>query len=1525
MPVTTTETVKISIPRFYITGDETNAADYGYYILTTQGTNVINYTKSTRQVYANSQGIAVLVVEDFENGTNMKATFQVIDETDRRTEGLIYILEHDPEAVKFKGEERDTQWFFEHSFLTADDYELIDVTDIKTGETYKAPVLKNNIKQLYSVAIPVDTITPDENGNMKGTGSLKITAPYEKDIMKLLDSEGNVLIEADAANPHTTTVTANGLTLTYHSEGSDADYGGTPYYLIEGVEVQDVSLYYAQFDEAGTTNSRKAKVAVIAESKNLDITPYVTAQFNSFDPIPSDILAAMTDPHATARTDNLNRAKAHRDENGNIDYFTYILSSRDTATGNALIGATVYAEGQKASVVSVASIPVNSDHDIEHRHGNYFDAQNVAAVQVEGGEVITNNVTAVKLTVEQTYHTTEAVVVGQDDEGNDITEDRVVEKTEQREYILYLYKDDFVTSVEEITFKDTTNADGRTYTAVKTGANTYQVIVPANVEIGDITTKATYKESGPIEYKNSSVITNIPKTIDTNPAVYTGFALGDESKATVDITIFATAGRTVSVDYTLEIIRVADEDYPYVAVDYNRIYPTVDEKYIAYVPDDADSAVITVSTILEGGQVKIGSEGLTKPTINEVDYAFSADEINAFGIQGYIEVPFTIFPKTGTAQERIVRIYRNSYYPMPEMLNVTYYLPLEDGSVEPVTVPAKFDTVQQQYVAEIPAEYTNEQTIKIEAAGFSFNDGTTDKTSSVLITDENVSPAADSYDISGISTLDTHTVDTVTDYKVTVTDAAGNVINDNYHVFNLAVVKQTTSVEADAKTAQMLRYGAPAAERTEADASESGLVTFEKVVKYDKTSANTADIRVEMDHPYQQIAIAKKAADGTYTYGEYRKLTTKVADGEKPAIIFEKQPLTDDDDTESFRIKVKSGDNVQEYDLILTLGHDDVSLIRVEDMTEPASSRYVIKRMADPAHPDDTTKYDPTKPYQYYVAIKRSDFERDKMMTIESEASDKQAKVSMAVDPVQSDADVAFAGGTSYILSRPIRLQDYVIDTEDPDETRDPLDYLVRIKVTGESGYSEIYRVLIVIQSPDVTLDGDGYLHAFDMTGKTYTDEEFNKEIAKDEYNRKKYYAETDADGNYTYYDLLNVNYNKTESLNETSTENKDTDVYDTADFAGYFVTISEQKYDANGIALPRTAAIGVKTANEYAQVAIGKFLSMEDYIRYIANPANRDVIEAQYIAKLADNNYVSDYTLGENSAQYDLTPVTNDGVTTYANQYNLTTMYTSKVDLNLGVVVPIVIKAENGKTGITYLLVREEKKIEPPKAVWVKQVSTNGTYRWVEAEWDGSKFKAPILNNMNTVDVRVIPSRADVLSVLIGENRQIELGTDGAERVGQPEIDPVTGRRIWISTLKLDDTTDPTSDYKTEYMDNDEGLRVTKNIDEAAGERLRTGIALDTASQSTIVKIYEYFDNGDIISNEHGADSEDYGLDTFEDELDGFTLELYKQSDDIGIQIVTISPGEDYENSDSVTREYNDPVPNPVRADITGKKESSL
>ena len=53
--------------------------------------------------------------------------------------------------------------------------------------------------------------------------------------------------------------------------------------------------------------------------------------------------------------------------------------------------------------------------------------------------------------------------------------------------------------------------------------------------------------------------------------------------------------------------------------------------YIASVDDDAENAVITVSTILEGGQVKIGNNGKIESTISEVTYVLDKKKMDANG------------------------------------------------------------------------------------------------------------------------------------------------------------------------------------------------------------------------------------------------------------------------------------------------------------------------------------------------------------------------------------------------------------------------------------------------------------------------------------------------------------------------------------------------------------------------------------------------------------------------------------------------------------------------------------------------------------------------------------------------------------------------------------------------------------------------------------------------------------------------------------------------------------------------------
>ena len=125
-----------------------------------------------------------------------------------------------------------------------------------------------------------------------------------------------------------------------------------------------------------------------------------------------------------------------------------------------------------------------------------FDAQNIAIGTDSTSEVATNgNFTATKLTV-----------TAQDGTTND--------------YILYIYKESYATSIAKITV----STDSKTYTAVKAGENRYQVIVPENVTLADITTYTTLDRTN-IAYRNNSSV-NPDKEGLTSPAVYEDFVIG---------------------------------------------------------------------------------------------------------------------------------------------------------------------------------------------------------------------------------------------------------------------------------------------------------------------------------------------------------------------------------------------------------------------------------------------------------------------------------------------------------------------------------------------------------------------------------------------------------------------------------------------------------------------------------------------------------------------------------------------------------------------------------------------------------------------------------------------------------------------------------------------------------------------------------------------------------------------------------------------------------------------------------------
>ena len=108
----------------------------------------------------------------------------------------------------------------------------------------------------------------------------------------------------------------------------------------------------------------------------------------------------------------------------------------------------------------------------------------------------------------------------------------------------------------------------------------------------------------------------------------------------------------------------------------------------------------------------------------------------------------------------------------------------------------------------------------------------------------------------------------------------------------------------------------------------------------------------------------------------------------------------------------------------------------------------------------------------------------------------------------------------------------------------------------------------------------------------------------------------------------------------------------------------------------------------------------------------------------------------------------------------------------------------------------------------------------------------------MTSIDIKAIANRSDIISLLVGENTADE-GEDG-EDTDTSETPDTPSERSWIETLKLDLDT---SVYPLVYNGT--------NVDKDSGERIKIGQAIDPDSQTTVVKIYLYADNGTMITNE--------------------------------------------------------------------------
>ena len=1332
MSVNDVRKVTIKLPRFYVTTTEnTNGGDYIAKVVNIGDTtgDIITYDKTTQNVTGVSIGTAMLIVTDNETPTELDATFTVIAEQDDRVGYLYYDIENPEKAdeiISTAGEVQDTDWFLDKGFLTyGTDYTIETATD-ETGKEYNAVVLKGGITQLYSVVTPI---------SKTGEGSLRIRSRVMSDSLTLRDADGNA------------------VDCTVEKK---LDENGEYYYQVDNVKAEDVTLYYLDF--TNDDKVRTTKLAIIGQSSDATIHHIsVTPVYNK------DTLNGKADHTYYDGATHIPAAVLKED--GTVDYYYYIAPDTDS-DNNPLVGATVYIDGQKASIVSIASIPVNSDHTENEYHGKYFDAQNIAIGTDSTSEVATNgNFTATKLTV-----------TAQDGTTND--------------YILYIYKESYATSIAKITV----STDSKTYTAVKAGENRYQVIVPENVTLADITTYTTLDRTN-IAYRNNSSV-NPDKEGLTSPAVYEDFVIGTNTLVTTNISTTVIGGNIGSGEYILDIIKVKDEDDPYVAVDHTRIMPSKDGTwYIASVDDDAENAVITVSTILEGGQVKIGNNGKIESTISEVTYVLDEKKMDA---NGYEDVPFTIFPKNDSPQEKTIRIYKNSADPRLNKITVTVY---DDANGVIETVDAYYDIVQQQYVALID-NYEDDRPILVEARSLAVKtdtDGNTVNAKAAVVEyggDLSTAPYLD------VASLNSNTNGVITNYSVGVEPIDTKYSKESY---KLAVIKNSLNINASAKTDKMNEFFAATV-----DADDSRLL--ETKVIYSETGT---DIKVILDQPYEQVAVGK-FENGDYKMGQYKSVTSKIADGEKPYIVFSKQALDPEVNKETnYKLMVKSGSVTKDYILTILYVKDDVTVEYVKDVSTPESSRYTIVK-----------EENSDKEYQYYLAIKQSDYDNDKSIDLEIKATSSNAYVTIASSPDVSDEEVSYVAGKSgkfeQVLNHTIRVQDYITS----DDTT-AVKYL-RFKVTGESGFSQVYKLYIKLQSADTSLDG-GIVKAGELPSAISDEAEaIEKSTVK-------------------------TNYNKTTSNNNNS------DAYDT-EFDGYFITVSDTA---------KNAAIRVVTKDDHASVAIGKFLAIEDYAIMSDNSANVEV-KKNYISSLSD----SDYSTHEKKIEaYDLT----DG-----NRYNLTAGVSA--DLRKGIFVPIVIKAENGKTDISYLMIRGDKSDLTLKNLYVNIRYSDGTSEWTLVDGPDSitgEYSVGIPNNMTSIDIKAIANRSDIISLLVGENTADE-GEDG-EDTDTSETPDTPSERSWIETLKLDLDT---SVYPLVYNGT--------NVDKDSGERIKIGQAIDPDSQTTVVKIYLYADNGTMITNEDAP----------------IILNINKKSEDANISSVTINPDTVYENSDSTERLDENQIP---------------
>ena len=448
---------------------------------------------------------------------------------------------------------------------------------------------------------------------------------------------------------------------------------------------------------------------------------------------------------------------------------------------------------------------------------------------------------------------------------------------------LTIYRQTEATTVESI---EVTTDDGTTYTAYATDNDkqNYQVIIPADNEKVDIKT-TPHVDVATVTYTPSSRF-NSPLTAPTSGEfTYEDYVL-DGSKSSEEVQITLTADSFTGAPYTLTIIKMNEDEDPFVSVDGERAEQLVmkvngvDEPiYVYAVDDNASTAEVTLTTSRPNASVSInGSEAVPYTTTETVNISMNEN--------GYMDVPLNVQPSGTAAIPYTLRLYKESADPRlgdltvkgPDALN---NLLGDDYEVE-------YDVSQARYIARVKNSATSVR-VMAQSAQSGAHVGISAGASA---TPDAALAKSDAFAASDTAQEDVELIGAVTTIYIAVTPAA-SAYKDNHTAYRLDIVKMSadTDIElyfGDDKIIEMesndvYRYTLPAStddsdnttnklKAVGKDSKTKVTVSDQSVTVMPEGASNTAEKEFTIQYPGPTLAyVLVTAEDGTS-----REITVKL-------------------------------------------------------------------------------------------------------------------------------------------------------------------------------------------------------------------------------------------------------------------------------------------------------------------------------------------------------------------------------------------------------------------------------------------------------------------------------------------------------------------------------------------------------------------------------------------------------------------------------------------------------------------------